>query len=77
MIIFGPLRDVLMLSICWGSFGWFRSTRDDLLGSLCSLPTESVFVNFLGVFFNFPLHFWLLGNSMGIFENFIFLLNYM
>ena len=29
-----------MLSIHWGYFECFRSTRDALLGSLCSLSTE-------------------------------------
>ena len=45
--------------------------QNDFLGSLCSLPTMGISVIFWCIL-NFPLHFWLLGNSMGIFEFFVF-----
>ena len=55
-----------------GYFWWFQSIGDifvafDLLG---------IFLPFLDVYLNFPLHFQPPENSVGIFEFFFFLLNY-
>ena len=68
-----------MLSIHWGYFGSFDPLGNDFdafnpLGILFDLL--GIFLPFLDIFLNFRLHFWLLRNSMGIFE-FLFLLNYM
>ena len=67
-----------MLLIHWGYFDSF-----DLLGNdfdafnplRILFDLLGIFLPFLDIFLNFPLHFQLLRNSMGIFE-FLFLLNY-